>query len=105
MNQAETRGADKMTTTKQSYQLAGRRCPRCESTGPLLLDPSDNFTIVDEEIRFPPGAWGLDIDCECPACGFAGELGNFVEWSEVTGEERKEMLENLRRLLDRYGPI
>ena len=92
-----------MTTTKQSYQLAGKRCPKCVSTGPFLLDPSDDFTIVDDDIRFPLGEWGLDIDCDCPACGFAGRLGDFCEWLELTGEERWEALENLRKLIERYG--
>ena len=91
-----------MTTTKQTYQLAGKRCPECESTSPFLLDPFDNFTLGgDGEIRFPPREWGLDIDCDCPACGFAGRLGDFCEWVEVTGEEReaivRDFLKSLRR--------
>jgi hypothetical protein len=70
---------------KQSYQLPGRRCSWCESTGPFLLDPSEDFSIdQDGEIRFPSGEWGLDIDCDCAACGFAGRLGDFCEWVAVT---------------------
>src|SRR5436309_788034 len=77
-----------MTATKQSYQLPGKLCPLCESTGPLLLDPSDNFTVeADGHLEFPPGEWGLDIDCECAVCGFAARLEDFIIWVEVTGEE------------------
>jgi hypothetical protein len=37
-----------MTTNKERYQLAGKRCPECQSTGPFLLDPSENFTVADD---------------------------------------------------------
>ncbi len=78
-----------MTTTKRTYQLSGKVCPRCNSTGPLLLDPSDDFSVAgDGSLEFPPGEWGLDIDCDCPACGFAARLEDFCEWVEVTGEKR-----------------
>lgn len=82
-----------MKHNKERYQLAGKRCPECQSTGPFLLDSSENFTVTDEGyLEFPPKEWGLDIDCDCPACGFAGRLEDFCEWVEVTGEERVAML-------------
>jgi hypothetical protein len=78
-----------MTATKRTYQLSGKVCPRCNSMGPLLLDPSDDFSVAgDGSLEFPPGEWGLDIDCDCPACGFAARLEDFCEWVEVTGEKR-----------------
>jgi hypothetical protein len=90
-----------MTTNKERYQLAGKRCPECESTGPFLLDPSANFTVAaDGHLEFPPEEWGLDIDCDCPACGFAGTLEDFCEWVEVTGEERTA---TLRAFLKSWG--
>jgi hypothetical protein len=86
-----------MTTSKRAYQLAERKCPWCGSTGPFLLDPSDDFTVSDDgQITFPPGEWGLDIDCDCPACGFAARLGDFCEWVEVTGEERMKAVRRSR---------
>jgi hypothetical protein len=82
-----------MTTTKQPYQLLGKVCPRCESTGPFLLDPSDKFTVTaDGTLEFPSDEWGLDIDCECPTCGFATRLEEFCEWVEVTGSERMDTI-------------
>jgi hypothetical protein len=79
-----------MTTTKQTNQLPGKVCPRCKSTGPFLLDPSDNFTVAaDGHLEFPSGEWGLEMDCDCPACGFAARLEDFCEWVEVTSPERE----------------
>jgi hypothetical protein len=86
-----------MTAPKQIFQLAGKACPRCESTGPFLLDPSAPFTVADDgHLEFPPGEWGLDIDCDCPACGFAARLEDFCEWVEVTGEERMAAVRGFR---------
>ena len=74
-----------MVTTKQAYQLLGKVCPHCGSTGPFLLDPSDDFTVTaDGTLEFLPDEWGLDIDCDCPGCGFAARLGDFCEWVEST---------------------
>jgi hypothetical protein len=82
-----------MTTTKRTYQLPGKLCPICHSTGPFLLDPSDRFTVAaDGHLEFPAGVWGLDYDCGCAACGFAGVLEDFIEWVEVTSEERTAFL-------------
>jgi hypothetical protein len=87
-----------MTDSRRAYQLAGTRCPECGCTGSFLLDRSDSFTVSgDGEITFPPGEWGLDIDCDCPACGFAARLGDFYEWVEVTGEERMEAVRASRK--------
>ena len=78
---------------KQAYQLPGMFCPNCKSTGPFLLDPSDEFTIAaDGRLEFPEDVWGLDYSCDCPACGFAGEFGDFIEWVEVTCKEREAIL-------------
>jgi hypothetical protein len=86
-----------MTTNKRTYRLAGTRCAVCESTGPFLLDPFDDFTVSDDgQITFPPEEWGLDLDCDCPACGFAARLGDFYKWVEVTGEERMEAVRRSR---------
>src|SRR2546423_1706617 len=93
--------ADQMTATKRTYQLSGKVCPRCNSTGPFLLDPSDNFTVDAEgRIEFPRGEWGLDIDCDCPACEFGGRLEDFCEWVEVTGEERATVVRDLLKSRD-----
>ena len=82
-----------MIMQKQAYNVAAKRCPQCESDGPFLLDPSDNFKLGDDGLlEFPPDEWGLDIDCDCPSCGFAGRLEDFCEWIEVTGEERMAIL-------------
>ena len=90
-----------MTTTKQTYQLQEKQCPQCGSTGPFLLDPSDNFTVSDDgQIAVPPGEWSLDLDCDCPSCGFGGYLEDFCERVEVTGEER---LAILRDFLKSWG--
>jgi hypothetical protein len=71
------------------YQIEGTRCERCESEGPFLLDPDEEFAVEEDgTIHFPPGEWGLDIDCQCPACGFSARLGDFYEWVEVTGKDR-----------------
>jgi hypothetical protein len=71
--------------TKQPYQLAGTTCSRCQSEGPFLLDPADDFSVRDDgTLEFPEGVWGLDIDCDCPACGFRGRLEDFFVWVEVT---------------------
>jgi hypothetical protein len=81
----------------QPYNITGTRCVRCNSEGPFLLDPDDKFAFrEDRTICFPPGDWGLDIGCECPACGFAGELGDFYEWVEVVGEEYEELVKDFR---------
>jgi hypothetical protein len=86
---------------KQAYQLPKKFCPNCNSTGPFLLDPSDEFTIVaDGHLEFPPDVWGLDYSCDCAACGFAGELGDFIEWVEVTGKRRAALL---REFLKQWG--
>jgi hypothetical protein len=81
------------TVRKKYYDLPRTTCPRCSSTGPFLLDPSANFDITpDGRLEFPPGEWGLDIECDCPACGLAARLEDFCEWFEVTGEERATAL-------------
>jgi hypothetical protein len=91
-----------MTTTRRAYQLAGKVCPRCESKGPFLLDPSENFTLGDDGLlEFPGDEWGLDIDCDCPACGFAARLEDFCEWVEVTGDERKAAIDGFTESLTR----
>lgn len=70
---------------KTLYQLSEYSCLNCNSKGPLLLDPSDPFTVqADGTVTFPEGEWGLDIECKCPACGFGGRLGDFCEWVDVT---------------------
>ena len=82
-----------MATLKRSYQLPGKSCPNCNSTGPFLLDPSDEFTIAaDGHLEFPPDVWGLDYACDCAACGFTGVLEDFIEWVAVTGERRTALL-------------
>jgi hypothetical protein len=87
-----------MTTTRRAYQLPGKICPRCRSTGPFLLDPAAKFTVAaDGHLEFPPGEWGLDMDCDCPACGFAGTLEDFCQWVEVTGDERAAILRDFLR--------
>ena len=87
-----------MTTTKRTYQLPGKFCPICHSTDPFLLDPSHRFSVAaDGHLEFPPGEWGLDIDCDCPACGFAARLEDFCEWVAVTGEERMAILRAFRK--------
>ena len=79
-----------MATTR-CYKIVGTRCERCGSEGPLLLDPEDGFVVEgDGTIHFPEGEWGLDIDCQCPACGFDARLGDFYEWVEVTGRVPSE---------------
>ncbi|RUL88018.1 acylphosphatase [Tautonia sociabilis] len=102
MNREKRKSPAKEASTKQTYRLAGKLCPRCHSAGPFLLDPSDDFIVVaDGSLEFPPGEWGLDIDCDCAACGFAGRLEDFCEWVEVTGEERATVL---RVFLESRGP-
>lgn len=88
---------------RQLYRLQGKVCPQCESTGPFLLDPAQNFTVCDDgSLEFPPGEWGLDIDCDCPARGFAAILEDFCVWVELTGDELAEFVEDFRR---RFGPM
>jgi hypothetical protein len=70
---------------RRPYTITGTRCERCGSEGPFLLDPGEGFVVEPGgTICFPEGEWGLDIDCECPACGFSARLGDFYEWVEVT---------------------
>lgn len=92
-NKPETKRLTNMATT-QLHRIAGTRCERCGCNEKVLLDPDDRFTVTEDgQITFPPGDWGLDIDCECPACGFAADLGTFYEWVEVTDEHRELMLD------------
>ena len=50
--------------------------------GHILPNPSGVFTIAEEgAIRFPPGVWGLDIDCECPTRGFTVKPGSRISAS------------------------
>lgn len=73
---------------RRPYEINGTRCERCGSEGPFLLNPEDEFTVDEAgEIRFPEGAWGLDIDCDCPGCGFSARLGDFYEWVQVPPHE------------------
>src|SRR5262245_12723292 len=82
---------------QQPYNITGTRCVRCNSEGPFLLDPDDKFAFrEDRTIYFTPGYCGLDISCECSACGFAGELGDFYEWVDVVGEEHDECVKDFR---------
>jgi hypothetical protein len=88
---------------KQPYHLKDYTCPKCQSKGPFLLDTDDAFTYCDDgTLRFPEGAWGLEIGCDCSACGFVGDLESFVEWVEVIGEEREACIREIRRL---HGPF
>src|SRR5262249_42086273 len=83
---------------KHNYNLAERFCPDCMSTGPFLLDPEDEFTVLnDGSIEFPPGAWGLDIECDCAACGFGGRVEDFCEWVRVTGDEHPAIIRGFFR--------
>ena len=85
-----------MTTTKRAYRLPGKACPRCDSTGPFLLDPTAHFTVAaDGTLEFPADEWGLDIDCDCPACGFAARLEDFCDWVEDTEAEREALFRDL----------
>ena len=91
-----------MTTKRQAYQLPGKVCSNCKSTGPFLLDPSDKFTIAaNGHLEFPPDEWGLDIACDCPTCGFAARLEDFCVWVNVTGEEREA---TIRAFLESNSP-
>jgi hypothetical protein len=89
--------------TKQLFNLIGKSCPGCKGTGPFLLDPADEFTVLDDgSLELPPGAWGLDIECDCPACGFGGRLEDFCGWVEVTGDERTAILEGFLRSFETF---
>jgi hypothetical protein len=93
-------------TDKQSYEIPGKHCPECESPGPFLLDPFDKFTVAETgEVRFPPEDWGLDIDCDCPACGLRGRLEDFIEWVEVKDEERPDFTGVFLRCPGRRGSV
>jgi hypothetical protein len=78
----------------QEYHLDGKRCPRCNNVGPFLLEVTETVTVrQDGTLDIVDDAWGLDIDCACPKCGFAGRLEAFCEWVEVTGQERERAIE------------
>src|SRR5438445_10475446 len=78
-----------MTIKKQSYQLPGKVCPYCDGTGPFLLESFDDFTVANDEVpQFPPAHWGVDLYCECAACGFIKRLELFYTWVDLTLEER-----------------
>jgi len=87
--------------TKQAYQLDGKLCPNCQSSGPLLLNPSDDFSVnEDGSLKFPDGVWGLDIGCECSCCGFSARMEDFCIWVEVTGERRAQIVASLSKSQD-----
>ncbi len=78
-----------MTIKQQSYQLPGKVCPFCDGTGPFLLESFDDFTVANDEVpQFPPAHWGVDLYCECAACGFIKPLELFYTWVDLTLEER-----------------
>ncbi len=94
---AEATGAAEPQPAMQEYHLDGKRCPRCNNAGPFLLEVTGKVTVrQDGTLDIADGEWGLDIDCDCPKCGFAARLEDFCEWVELTGQKREDAIGALR---------